>query len=285
MRLDHVPRLPIKFIVTKGGRLRKIPLIKGWQNWPDAARATTNPAIIEAWRHEFRGCSWGLLCGVVMDVLDIDGDEGLAWLREHESSLTLTHVQISPRGPHFYFKAVPGLRPSTGKIHAGVDVKATGSFATDWQAAGFPTIDRDLAEWPEWLLALAFAANHHHSPLATYADGANADTLVTPGWGGPPSEYERNYAHKSLSNACRELRDCPRGSRIRNKTLNALAYKMGRLIVRNWIVREWVESRLLDSCEVCGLLADDGPVQCRATIASGINAGMSRPYHDIEKVA
>jgi len=43
-----------------------------------------------------------------------------------------------------------------------------------------------------------------------------------------------------------------------------------------------VESYLLRCCEANGLLADDGERQCRATLASGINAGMGRPYHDIK---
>ena len=46
--------------------------------------------------------------------------------------------------------------------------------------------------------------------------------------------------------------------------------------------RKRVEEYLLKCCEANGLLADDGLAQCRATLASGINAGMRRPYHDID---
>jgi hypothetical protein len=99
----------------------------------------------------------------------------------------------------------------------------------------------------------------------------------------PPSPYEINYAKRALGNACFELRQCPEGSR--NHLLNVLAYKMGRLIVRGWITCERVERYLLKCCEANGLLASDGERQCRATIASGINAGMRRPYHDIGRAA
>jgi len=56
---------------------------------------------------------------------------------------------------------------------------------------------------------------------------------------------------------------------------------MGRLIVRGWITRERVEHMLLMGAKHCGLLADDGLHQCKATIDSGIRAGMGRPYHNI----
>ena len=45
--------------------------------------------------------------------------------------------------------------------------------------------------------------------------------------------------------------------------------------------RQRVEDYLLACCEANGLLADDGLVQCQATLASGIRAGALRPYHDI----
>ena len=77
-----------------------------------------------------------------------------------------------------------------------------------------------------------------------------------------------------------ELRKWPKGSR--NFRLNKLGYKLGGLIARNWIGREQVESFLLKACKENGLIADDGEQQCRATPASGINAGMARPYPNVE---
>ena len=69
---------------------------------------------------------------------------------------------------------------------------------------------------------------------------------------GAVSAYERNYSKRALANACFELRNCPQGSR--NSKLNALAYKMGRLVVRGWIECGRVESYLLRCCEANGLL-------------------------------
>ena len=91
--------------------------------------------------------------------------------------------------------------------------------------------------------------------------------------------YEENYSWSALCNAYMELRKWPKGSR--NFRFNKLGYKLGGLIARNWIGRERVESFLLKACKENGLLADDGEQQCRDTLASGINAGALRPYHDI----
>jgi hypothetical protein len=97
--------------------------------------------------------------------------------------------------------------------------------------------------------------------------------------GGVVTEHERNYAFRSLRNDAAELWACPEGSR--NIKLNALAFSMGRQIARGWIARDRVEEFLLRACKANGLFKNDGEAQCVLTIASGINAGMKRPYHDI----
>jgi hypothetical protein len=63
--------------------------------------------------------------------------------------------------------------------------------------------------------------------------------------------------------------------------LNALAFKMGRLLARDWIERDRVEYLLVWGARECGLVSDDGLAQVRATIASGLGAGITRPYPDL----
>ena len=60
-----------------------------------------------------------------------------------------------------------------------------------------------------------------------------------------------------------------------------MAYALGRLVVRGWIEREQVETYFLWACRDNRLLDDDGIEQCQKTLASGLNAGALRPYHDI----
>jgi hypothetical protein len=94
-----------------------------------------------------------------------------------------------------------------------------------------------------------------------------------------PTGRELRYAQRALTNASDELRQCPKGRR--NHLLNAMAYKTGRLIAKRWLHRETVERNLMRACEVNGLVGDDGEERCWKTLASGINAGMQRPYRDI----
>jgi hypothetical protein len=73
-----------------------------------------------------------------------------------------------------------------------------------------------------------------------------------------------------------------KGDGGRNAKLNALSYSEGRQIVRGWVPREKVEAMLMKGATECGLVAEIGEARCRATIASGIRAGMGVPYHDIK---
>jgi hypothetical protein len=116
--------------------------------------------------------------------------------------------------------------------------------------------------------------------MGTGAKAASkADRHVAPVPIGGVTEHQRNYAFCSLRNDSAELWASREGQR--NIKLNAIAYSMGRQIARGWIARDRVEEFLLKACKANGLFKDDGDAQCRATIASGINAGMKRPYHDI----
>ena len=140
-----------------------------------------------------------------------------------------------------------------------------------------------VADFPSCLWAGGGMGVTFSGAATEFAAGVSSLEIDTPILSpalGAVSAYERNYSKRALANACFELRNCPQGSR--NSKLNALAYKMGRLVVRGWIECGRVESYLLRCCEANGLLADDGERQCRATLASGNNAGMGRPYHDIK---
>jgi hypothetical protein len=66
----------------------------------------------------------------------------------------------------------------------------------------------------------------------------------------------------------------------RNTKLNIRAYSLGRLVARGWITVERVVRGLELACQYDLLTRDDGPERVRATIASGLRAGMERPYPD-----
>jgi hypothetical protein len=217
------------------------------------------------------GVATGAITGI--DVVDIDTRHGGdRWFHENRNRLPQTRTHVTQRdGWHLIYRHVPGLRTSASRIAPGVDIRAGGPYIIWWPSHGCRVLcDGPVQEFPAWLADEGIGVTS--KPDRTDVTPILFDVR-------PPTQYESNYAKRALGNACFELRQCPDGSR--NNLLNALAYKMGRLIVRGWITCERVESYLLKCCEANGLLADDGLAQCRLTIASGINAGMKRPYHDI----
>ena len=90
---------------------------------------------------------------------------------------------------------------------------------------------------------------------------------------------EASYAAAALDQNVTELASTKCGSR--NNSLNAIAYRMGRMIERGWIDRQVVANALSQACEANGLATDDGPTAVRATIESGLVAGAADPHQDL----
>jgi hypothetical protein len=227
----------------------------------------------------------------VWDLRDTKHD-GEAWLAEFEAThgfpLTRCH-QTRSGGIHFVFKHRSGLESPEGLIASGVDIRGDKGAVIWWPSAGFRVLcEGPVAEWPASLdEALAEAEERKRLRFHVLCDQQGrsdpGNGLITPALLPPdkPIPYEINYAQRSLTNACDELRKGRGGDR--NRLLNALSFKMGRQIVRGWIRREWVEKCLWWACKDCGLLDDpeDGPEKTRDTLVRAITAGMLVPYHDI----
>jgi hypothetical protein len=253
----------------------------GWgHGWADAA---VDPAAIARLRWgPYLGVATGAINGIV--VVDVDprngGDQTFA---EHLSWLPETRTHQSRRGGrHLIYKyPAQGIRTFTGTEGRwpGIDILSDNpQKGVVWpqSSPGYSVIDdRPMVECPARLCELREGMGVIHQEQEPDDEGF---TPIPPPFE-KPIQYEINYAIKALDNACVELRDCPGG--YRNHLLNVLAYKMGRLVVRGWIQRHWVEDYLLGACKANGLLDEDGKNQCAATIRSGIEAGMQRPYHDI----
>jgi hypothetical protein len=249
----------------------------GWgHGWADAV---ADPAAIARLRvGPYIGVATGKINQIV--VVDVDprngGDKTFA---EHLSWLPPTWTHQSRRGGRHLIYRYParGIRKFQGREGSwpGIDILSD-TIGVIWPPSpGYTVIDdRPVADCPKRLCELRERMGVVVTPDAP-------DEAITPIPLIKPIQYEINYAFKALNNACEELRSCPCG--YRNHLLNVMAYKMGRLIVRGWLKREWAENYLLGACRANGLIDDpeDGPVKCRATIRSGIEAGMLRPYHDI----
>src|SRR5262249_54523652 len=68
----------------------------------------------------------------------------------------------------------------------------------------------------------------------------------------------------------------------RNDALNAISYRLGRMIARGWIERGVVEAALFKACVDNGLVKEDGAKSVRATMASGIGDGAAFPADDLD---
>jgi hypothetical protein len=266
------PVFPVDiFFDDERKRWRKVPCIKEWES-----RASTNRYLIETWWRKWPLAVPGIpsgRCGKV--VVDCDrhpgGSDGVELFRLRGPFPPHPVIQTKSGGEHHWFSQP--ARPVRWAKWAGGEVLGHGRFVV-----GYAVPQGECPELPRVFWNGAEFGPPHMGTAAKPDRHAPASTAV-PMVCGPATGHERNWADAALRNDTAELWACREGSR--NTKLNALAYSMGRLIVRGWIVRDRVEHFLLKACEANGLLADDGLAQCRATIASGINAGMKRPYHDI----
>ena len=96
---------------------------------------------------------------------------------------------------------------------------------------------------------------------------------------GAASVRERAWAQSALDGCAEELAGTAAGDR--NNILYKKAFRIGTMAVRGWIKRADVEAALFDAAAACGLVADDGEVQTRRTIQSGLDDGASAPHPDL----
>jgi Bifunctional DNA primase/polymerase, N-terminal len=243
--------------------------------------ASSDPEEIEnlwsQWRAPLIGVRTGAASGFA--VLDVDRD-GLPWFHQHRDRIPKTLTVETPRGGlHLWFQHAEGLRCSISCIARGVDIRADGGYAIFWRAHACAVLcESPVAPWPEWLLGVRrkkepWAPQHPTGIELSVQIEVPTSLFKKASW------RERAFAKAAINNAWQELRSAELGGR--NAKLNALAYSMGRLVARNWIEARSVASILEYGSRECGLVADDGIESVRATIQSGLSAGLTRPYHDI----
>jgi hypothetical protein len=91
-----------------------------------------------------------------------------------------------------------------------------------------------------------------------------------------PTERERrravDYLRKVVDNVARMAPDSGR-----NNALNGAAWTLGHWVAAGALEQGETEDALFAAAESNGLVADDGPRQCWATIRSGLGAGLLRP--------
>jgi hypothetical protein len=237
--------------------------------------ASADPAAIRRWWRRWPDANLGLSTGTVLDVCDVDTNDGLA------AVLDVLGV-IRPSGPlvrtghgwHLWFAAsslpsrvglLPGVdwRGRGGYVVAPPSRHATGRRYTFQQPWATGTV---LPDCPEALRLLV----RPPVPVAvrTSATGQIADL--------------DRYTRAALDGELQRIRSAPlptiRGGRRvtgggRNNAVNLAAFRLGQLAARGTLDRTEVWAQLTDTAVGVGL----STAEARRTIASGWSAGLRRP--------
>jgi hypothetical protein len=287
-----IPIFPVTVFRDASGKWRKKPAIKGWQN-----AACRDPDQIRRWWNEFPGAVPGIELSqaglVVIDAdrhdADVDGVAALASLMAgHDDQNACPKTSTAGGGEHHFFCQPPGtqLGNAEGRLPGGINVRGAGGFVVApgavrpdgaiWKPTpGFPELTQafqagTVPVLPDWLLEVIAPKQPTNEP-------------VGPGEHPPAHQgRERAYAGAALWNSVAELQQTSSGHR--NIKLNAIAYRLGRMVARGWIERETVITNLFAASQSNRLAPDDGADEVRATIASGLNAGLVRPHPDLPDI-
>jgi hypothetical protein len=257
-------------------RWNKPPLLRDWQSV-----ATNDPSRIDSWWKEFPDAIPAVCCE---DFLVIDADrhpgapDGVAALaalvRKNGDWPEHPFVLTPANGEHHYFgQTNPPLGNRTGQLPDGIDVRSVGGYVigvgavlgdgTRWRLArGHCT---DLPNLPQWLEQLVRANESHQINHTVIASQSSV------------TRREECYAEAALERGINEIATAPNGKR--NTILNNVAYRIGRMVARDWIDRDKVENCLLFAASE--LTKEDGVTAVLATIKSGLGAGCRRPHPDL----
>ena len=251
-----------------------------WKSWPDALPAIdlakVGLVVIDSDRHE-------------------DGPDGVtAWAAicaENGWTDVTPIVDTSGGGEHFYFRQPEKGKPlgnAEGNITGlGINVRGHGGYVIApgamlpdgrrWRGRkGAPCIvetfahNRDAIPFiPDWLVKKLTARKRRE----------RSETKEHPK--GRAGARERAYAAKALELNAAELAATREN---RNIKLNAIAFRMGRMIGAGWIDRAVVERALEGACFINGLGKTQDDYGCggdasevEKTMRSGIEAGIADP--------
>lgn len=238
--------------------------------------ATTDPTEIAAdfarWPHANVGIVTGPETGLL--VIDVDTPEDhshdgmaeLARLIEEHGPLPETVEAATPTGGrHLYFNYPVGedIKTIAGHVAPGIDQRGRGgivlappSCKPDGQAYTWthPPGSVELADCPEWLLALARKPER------------NVDTPPP-----PRGEPLSAWAEAAIDGVLADLRKAPEGQR--NDTLNKAAFRLGQIAGAGLIGEAHAIPHLRATAQAIGL--DTGEID--ATIRSGWAAGLANP--------
>jgi hypothetical protein len=275
----------------------KRPLLVGWQE-----RASTEEEQIRDWWHAHPAALPAIVVGRAgLVVIDCDrhpgGNDGIKAFNRLVSAngAKLANVPVTRTargGAHLFFKQPKGepLGNGRGELPNGIDVRGVGGFliapgavlpdGKRWQSVnGRPSLTDahkagTIPELPQWLADIIRPNRRSNGgPLDEDARGFADMPGVNSRLRGEA------YAAAALDGAVAELTSAPNGKR--NETLNAVAFRLGRMIARGWVDEKTVADALLRASDANRYLREHGHRATLKTIESGIEAGRKQPHPDL----
>ena len=220
---------------------------------PDAVRALFSKAP----RAVLVGVPTGERSG--FDVLDFDYRHGAGeWEAQYGDKLPRSREHRTQHGgKHLVLKHAPGVRNLASKFAPGMDVRGDGGYVIYPPSAGYFLVqDIELAEWPDWLLAIVLKAKP--------AELARTDPAARP-------KIDSKRLDGLVTNILGRVRAAPDGAK--HFTLRNAALSFGGI----------QEAAGLSQSEAARMLHDALPSSVKdwkgadATIAWGLEHGRERP--------
>lgn len=243
----------------------KRPLLVGWQE-----KATTEEEQIRKWWNGYPSALPAIVVGRAgLVVIDCDrhpgGDDGIKAFKQLVSAngTKLANVPMTKTargGAHLFFRQPPGepLGNGRGELPNGIDVRGVGGFVIApgavlpdgkrWQSVDGRPLLADafkagaIPELPQWLAGII---RPNRSPNGDPIDEYARSFADIPG-ANSRSRGEA-YAATALNGVVAELSATPAGKR--NEMLNAVAFRLGRMIARGWVDEKTVAEALLGACD------------------------------------
>jgi hypothetical protein len=221
--------------------------------------ASTDPRQIELWWERWPQANVGLRTGVVMDVADVDSEEGghgLCHLLGGEMPAG-PQVRTGGGGWHFWFR--PTGFGNRVRLLPGLDWRGAGGYVV-------APPSRHLHGDYRWVHGPAEPLPAGSDTLRALIEGPSAAPAPP-----RPITHPDRYASAALAAEADRVARAPVGTR--NDTLNRAAFALGRLVGGGLLDPGDVVRELDAAARYAGL----GRAEIPGTIRSGLNAGRRAP--------
>ena len=234
------------------------------------AVATSDTDQILQWWTSNPKSNIGIACTTnKLAVIDIDGEEGIEWIRSNQLPMPTTWTATTARGFHYYYRWPTDLQIRTSQIAPKLEIRAAGAYVIAPPSihpdGDFYRWSPDRCDWdalpelpPEWV-ALQPQTQQLQAPPS------NVTYLL-------PTAVGNTVALKRLAGLARHLAATPKGGR--HQALYTIARTLGQLVASRHLTPTQIGDALHAAADRNGLLAEDG-VNINQTIADGIVKGIS----------